>query len=321
MDDWETEGVTGAGNKSVGRLVLVTGANGFIGRRLCRELKDAGYRVRGSLRQHQADGDDAIDYRISGPITGQTQWRPILEDVDLVVHLAARVHRKEAPSPVVEQAYLETNVAATRRLAECAADAKVSRFIFLSSIAAGLAEPTGNMRTTTPYQRSKLAAEKALTEVGDTLGLNWLALRPPLVYGVGAPGNFGLLLRAIESGWPLPLASLQNRRSTLYLGNLTSALLRALESPIESGQVLPLCDGPPQSTAKLAKAVAVAKGRPARLFPCPPLILRWALQVLGRSQAAESLTGDLVIDNHAIESALGWRAPYTISQALRESFA
>ena len=307
-----------------GRLVLVTGANGFIGRRLCRDLTVAGYRVRGSIRQRQADDeddDDAIDYRISGPINGQTEWRSIVAGVDAVVHLAARVHRNEKPSPAIERSYFETNVAATRHLAECAAAAEVSRFVFLSSIAARSAEPPSDTRKATPYQRSKLTAEQALAEVGKTLGLNWLALRPPVVYGKGAPGNFGLLLRAIESGWPLPLASLQNRRSTLYIGNLTSAVLRALESSTESGQVLPLCDGPPQSAPGFAKAIAAAKGRRAHLFPCPPGMLRWSLRALGRPQAAESLTGDLIIDNDAIEKVLNWRPPYTLPQALSESFA
>jgi UDP-glucose 4-epimerase len=161
------------------------------------------------------------------------------------------------------------------------------------------------------YGRAKAAAEAALRAVP---GLSLTVLRPPLVYGPGVKANFLALMRAVARGWPLPLASIENRRSLVYAGNLADAAVRCLESPLAAGKTYGVTDGTPLSTPALCRALGAALGRPARLFPCPSALLEFA-------PPAKKLTRSLVLDDSAIRRELGWAPPYGFAEALRLTVA
>lgn len=303
--------------------VLVTGANGFVGRHLCRHLAARGIRVRGSVRTAGTEGaPSGIDVRVSGEVDERTDWSGLLAGMDAVVHAAARVHVLREREPATLAAFRRTNVAGTERLLRQAAAAGIGRFVFLSSIKAAEVEREGGVRPGhTPYQISKWEAEAAVAEVARQGGIATVILRPPLVYGPGAGANFDLLRRAVARGLPLPLAGVRNRRSVLYAGNLASVIELGLLHPDAAGRVLEPADGPPVSTPDFIRAIAAAYGRPARLFPCPAALLRLAGRLAGRATSVESLIGDLVADDRALREDLGWRPPVGMADALAETVA
>lgn len=288
--------------------VLVTGAGGFVGAALCRRLVEAGNRVRGTGRSQPANPVPGVEYRVNAAIDRSTDWRSALEGVDAVVHAAARVHILAEREADPLAAYREVNSQGTENLARQSAAAGVRRFVFLSSIAAQRAQQRiAEGKPASPYGQSKWDAEGALARVAEETGLEVVTLRPPMVYGPGAPGQFDRLLRALRLGLPLPIASIDNRRSLLHIGNLVDAIELALTHPAAPGGVFALSDGAPVSTPELVRQVAAALGRPARLWPCPVALLRLAGRLTGRTATMESLTGSLVVDDREIRQRLGWR--------------
>ena len=305
-----------------GRL-LVTGANGFVGRRLCQDLLARGFDLRGSIRAGRPKDVAAVDYREVAPLEEMPDWRPHLESCQAVVHAAARVHVPAAASPEESQRHLTANAEASAHLARQAAEVGVSRLVFISSIAAQTAEAKrarGNAKLT-PYQEGKLAAEERLQAVRQATGLEVVSLRPPLIYGPAAPGAFRRLERALNAGWPLPFAAIANRRAFLYVGNLTDAVAACLSHPAASGKVFTVSDGETHSTPDFVRMMGQAMGRPARLWPFPPALLHRGLILLGRRSIAEALVDDLVADNHSLETALGWSPPWRSAEGLARSFA
>ena len=297
--------------------VLVTGALGFIGRHLCPHLQERRYAVRGAVRSEPDDPEQQVDYRPCGDIGGDTDWTPLLERVDAVVHLAARVHvlRETELDPLAT--FRRVNVAGSEALARQAAAMGARRFVFLSSIGAAVAERAlSSDRQPAAYQQSKWEAEQALARVAAETGLELVVLRPPLVYGPDAPGNFARMLAALRRGLPLPLASVRNRRSFLYIGNLVDAIALCLSHPDAPGGVFEIADERPVSTPEFVRRMASAAGRPARLFHCPPPWLRLAGGLTGRGPLIDNLVGDLVVDDREIRDKLGWRPPYDSKAAL-----
>lgn len=292
--------------------VLVTGAGGFIGAAVCRRLAEVGYRVRGTVRRRPANPVPAVDYRITGSIDQATDWTAALDGVEAVVHAAARVHILAERSADPLAAYRSVNTQGTESLGRQAAAAGVRRFVFLSS-AASQAEPAS------PYGQSKREAEAALARIAEETGLEVVILRPPLVYGPDAPGQFERLLGLLRLGLPLPIAAIDNRRSVLYLGHLVDAVELALSHPDAPGGLFGLSDGAAVSAPELVRQVAAALGRPARLWPCPLGILRLAARLTGQTTTVESLTGSLVADDREIRQRLGWRPRLDLPQALAES--
>ena len=311
--------------------VLVTGANGFVGRALSRELLRRGRRVRAALRRDAGLPDgcpDGCEVRVVGDLGPDTDWSAALEGVDAVAHLAARVHvmRERAADPLA--AFRRTNVEGTLRLARSAAAAGVKKFVFLSSVKAlGEATPDGPFTDSSPadprdpYGVSKREAETGLSELAAGSGMEVAILRPPLVYGPGVKGNFLSLLRLIERGVPLPLAGLRNRRSLLYLGNLVDAIDLCLSHDGAAGRTFLIRDGEDLSSAELVRRLAAALGRRAPLFSLPEGVLRLAASCIGRRAAAQRLLGSLTVDDGRLRRDLGWSPPFAVEEALAETAA
>jgi len=218
-----------------------------------------------------------------------------VEGCDAVVHLANIAHTSANPAELQR-----VNVEGTIAHAKAALAAGARRFVYLSSIKAAQPDDT--------YGHAKAVAEQALLQME---GLNAAILRPPLVYGPRVKANFLALLRAVDRGWPLPLASVRNRRSLIYVGNLVDAILCCLDVPVLK-KSFAVSDGASVSTPELCRAIARALGRPARLFPFPPALLE-----LAGGERARRLTRSLEVDDSAIRSELGWRPPYSFEEGLR----
>ncbi len=307
--------------------VLVTGANGFVGRALCRELLRRDRRVRAAIRRDD-DPPAGCELRLVGETGPDTDWGEALDGVDAVAHLAARVHvmRESAKDSIA--AFRRTNVEGTLRLAEAAALAGVRRFVFLSSVKVlGEASPEGPFtdnsppRPQDPYGVSKWEAEQGLAEVAGRSAMEVVILRSPLVYGPGVKGNFLSLLRLVDRGIPLPLGRIGNHRSLLYLGNLVDAIRLCLSSPAAADKTFLLCDGEDLSTTNLARRLAAALGRRTALFPLPESLLWITARCVGRRAEAERLLGPLTVDDRRIRAELTWKPPYTVNEGLAQTVA
>ena len=302
--------------------ILVTGAAGFVGLALCRSLAAGGVEVCGVVRGNSEIGS-SYEIRGIGDLFDESGVPGFLDGFDCVVHAAARVHQMDKTGPEEFDAYLRDNTETTRNLAEAAARSGVRRFIFLSSIKANGEESDAPYTEDMPpapedaYGISKWRAEQALAEIAADTGLETVILRPPLVYGPDVRANFLSLLRLADSGIPLPLGGLnRNTRSLIYLGNLVSAIIRAVDHADAAGRTFLLCDGEDLSTAALVGRIRTALGRPARLIPVPAALIGAVARLAGRNAAMRRLGGSLTINDGAIRRELGWRPPFTLDQGL-----
>jgi nucleoside-diphosphate-sugar epimerase len=311
--------------------VLVTGANGFAGRSVCRLLLKQGWRVRAVVRDStQADAlrnaleaAQNLDVALVPSIGPDTHWQASLRDCKAVVHLAARVHmmRDSAPDPLFE--FRRVNREATIQLARDAVAAGVRQFVFTSTVKVhGEDSGSGAFRESDapapvdPYAISKFEAEQALLALAQADTLAVTILRSPLMYGPGVRGNFLSLLRAVATGLPLPLGAVANRRSLLYVENFADSIAAALLQPHASNRVFLVSDGEDMSTRELVRRVARALGRPARLLPLPRTLLLLAASCCGKRAAMERLVGNLAVDITSIRSELGWTPPYAVEAGL-----
>ncbi len=299
--------------------ILITGATGFIGTALLTALQ--GRAVRRTLRQSTM-GPYPADI-IIGDINPETDWRAALTNINCVVHLAARTHVLDDHSADALAAYRRINVEATRHLAQQAAAAGVRRFVFLSSIKVNGESTDANpftrddvLQPLDAYGISKREAEDALRRIGADTGMEIVILRPPLVYGPGVKGNFLRLLQAVARGTPLPLASIRNQRSLVYVGNLVDAIITCIDAPAAAGKTWLVSDGEDVSTPALIRKLAAAMGTTPRLLPCPPALLHFVAAMLGKRAAATRLTGSLAVDSSALREELHWLPRYSLDQGL-----
>lgn len=245
-----------------------------------------------------------------------------LRGADAFIHLAARAHRliDDAADPVRE--FHAVNVEITRAIAHACVSAGVNRFVFVSSAGVlGNRSPTEGFTDTSPaaphddYTRSKLAAEQILaSEFGKNLQV--VTLRPPMVYGPGAPGNFDRLLRAVQTGLPLPIGSLRAPRSLISVRNLCDVMLRAATCKSVEGRPLLVSDREVTSVAELAAAIAAAAGRQNRVFPVPTAILAAALKFAGRAEDLNRLFEPFVLRGSLVSSALGWSPEFELAKEI-----
>lgn len=304
--------------------VFVTGSNGYIGSALCDLLKSRKIKYIPAVRVRSTP--DQVEVGEIGP---DTHWKDWINGCDTVIHLAARAHTIQEQEPDALQAFCRVNVGGSVALAKAAAAAGVKRFVFISSVGVhgAITQPGCVLHedsTPAPYNAytlSKLEAELALAKIAETTGMELVVIRPPLVYGPNAPGNFSALKKWVLRGIPLPFAAVGNRRSLIALDNLVDFIALCANrvcSPLASNQIFLVSDDEDISTPDLLKKVAAAYNKSARLFQVPPELLDFALRLIGKRKFADSLLGSLVIDSSKARETLGWHPVSSMNQQLRK---
>lgn len=307
--------------------ILVTGANGFIGKSLCESLLADGCQVRGAVRG--AAQMEALPPRVEGAMVGDigpgTDWSEALGGIECIVHLAARVHvmRESVVDPMA--AFREVNVDGTECLAKQAARAGVKRLVYISSVKVngeGRSSPYTEADVPAPrdtYAVSKWEAEQVLNDIAEKGGLEVVTLRPPLVYGPGVRANFLRLVKLVKLGVPLPFVCVKNRRSLIYIGNFVDAIVACMTNPNAAGKTYFVSDGEDVSTPDLIRMIAAASNRRALMLPVPVWMIRMAGRIMGRSEELDRLLGSLTVDTSKIRSELGWYPPFTTEEGIRNT--
>jgi nucleoside-diphosphate-sugar epimerase len=299
-------------------VVLVTGASGFIGRHVAPALAREGWATRRAVRRPTGNNEEVV----VEPIGPATDWTAALAGVDAVVHLAARVHHPNEEHAV--KLYRDVNIEGTLHLARSAAKAGVRQFIFVSTVLVhgrsndGRA-PFSENDVLTPrglYGMSKAAAEAALKTLTQDGDMHITVIRPPLVYGAGAKGNFALLVKAVRRGFPLPFAAIRNHRAFVSVENLSSFILQRLAHADKNFDIFLVADQEQVSTPEFVERLARAAGTSPKLFSMPTSILGAVLRAGGRQEACDSLIGSLELDLSKAAST-GWRPQVTLDEGLR----
>ena len=307
--------------------IFITGATGFIGSALVRRLLLEHSSITAAVLSGEETGHVAkeVVQVVIQPLAESSDYSDVLQGMDVVIHLAARVHIMHDTSTDPLQEFRRVNLHGTERLARQAAQAGVKRFVFISTVKVHGEETerpyqeNSPLAATDPYGISKAEAEAALRRIAHETGLEVVIVRPPLVYGQGVKANFRQLMTIVHRGIPLPFSSIRNKRSLISVENLVDALACCAAHPGAAGQTYLVSDNDDISTPELITRMATALGITARLFPCPTYLLRGMGQLLGKSAAVERVVGSLQADCSKIRGELGWIPPLTVSQGLQHT--
>jgi len=304
--------------------VAITGPNGFIGQNLSNALKNNSFKVRPLVR---SDKHNLIDSINIGDISPNTDWSKALEDVDCIIHCAGLAHNLHKSKSLTLSSYEKINVLGTINLAEQAARLGVNRMIFLSSLKVNgdftktdspftekdIPKPRGE------YAKSKWAAEQRLREISSTSKLDVIIVRPPLVYGPGVKANFLSLIKAVSKGLPLPLGSLDNRRSFISVDNLTDILIACITKPEASSKTFLVSDDEDISTSYLIESMAKLMNKPSRLFYLPKNLIHLGGFLVDKESVAKSLIDSLQADISYTKKTLNWEPKSTIQEGLKKT--
>lgn len=309
-------------------LLLITGANGFVGRALCKEALAHGFQIRGATRKKSQLGN-GIHNVIVGDVDDATDWIDAIKDIEVVIHLAARVHvmHDTVVDPLAE--FRKINLLGTEHLARTAAACGVKRFIYVSSIKVNGEETTDDhaySESDQPmpqdfYGLSKWEAEQVLYRISQETGLEVVIIRPPLIYGPNVKGNFAQMLNIVSRGIPLPFGSVKNQRDLIYVGNLVDVLITCATNPVAAGKTYLVSDGEAISTPDLLRHLANAMDISSRVFLFPPSLLKLIGKMTGKAGQMARLLGCLQVDSGKIRRELNWKPPYTLIEGLQKTVA
>ena len=308
----------------MGLRLLITGATGFVGTALVNDLCASDYDVVVTSRSDAPLVSKDAELVVIDSVSSGSDWGLALKKVDVVVHCAARAHimNEDACDPLL--AFREVNTAGTLTLARQAANAGVRRFVFLSSIGVNgnnsLSSYTegDSCNPQEPYAISKYEAELGLRAIANEANMDVVIIRPPLVYGANAPGNFGSLLCWISKGVPLPFGAINNQRSLVALDNLVSFIIHCVGHPKAANEIFLISDNEDVSTTELLNKVAHAFGKRALLLPVPATWMTFAAKLLGKGDVANRLFGSLQVDSSKAQELLGWKPVITMDEQLKK---
>jgi len=311
--------------------VLITGADGFIGRHLSERCVEHDTVLVSRKLTKQLPNSHAI-----GDMSVFDGWETLFDGVDVIVHLAAKVHQMDRGDP---DTYYQANQQVVGRMVDAAVAQGVKRFIFISTIKACTEsrsekvavpkEVDGNqsdrkdrgegdgMLGQDPYAHSKSLAEQILIEKSSESSLEVVIIRPPLVYGPGVKANFMRLWDLSARVYPLPFASINNRRDMVSVYNLCDLIILCLQHPAAKNKILNVSDGRPYSLAGLLTAMRQTRGMKPRLLPCPKAILQLLLSLMGRNDVSVRLLGNLEIDISETCRLLDWQPNYSMAHTLQ----
>ena len=302
------------------KKILLTGASGFVGRALSHALSGE-YAVSGVVRCLARAPESVIALQVSD-IGPKVDWSASLAGQDVVIHVAALAHGKARGY----EAMRAVNTEGTLNLARQAAASGVNRFIFISSIGVHGNRNEVPFRAddipapVEPYACSKWEAEQGLVRIAEQSGMEVVIIRPPLVYGPDAPGNFARLVRLVESGLPLPLGAVHNRRTLVGLDNLVDLVRVCIEHPGAANRVLLAGDNEDVSTSDILRHIALAMGKKPKLLPVPEFWLWAGARVIGQADMAEKLLGSLQVDISETRALLGWTPPCSFAVGMKKCF-
>ncbi|MDA7719770.1 NAD-dependent epimerase/dehydratase family protein [Alphaproteobacteria bacterium] len=311
--------------------VLVTGNSGFVGFAIARALEAFHVDLILPVRS-RVDSISNLrcgsQFRVIGDINETTNWSSCLEGVDAVVHCAGVSGAGQRANPEKLWALQSVNVDGTLRLARQAAAAGVRRFIFLSSIKVNGESTRPNIpfrpedaaMPSDAYGMSKFEAEKGLTKICCESGMDFVIIRPPMVYGPNVKGNFAMLMKLVEYGVPLPLSNIRNQRSYIAIDNLVSLVIASISHPKAANQIFLASDDYDLSTVELLQALSKAMGKSCRLFSCPPQVLAATAKCFGKTGLAEKILGSLQVDILRTKHLLGWRPIVSLEEGLSRCF-
>jgi nucleoside-diphosphate-sugar epimerase len=307
------------------KIVAVTGATGFIGGAVVAACAKRGREARALTRRQLTKTANSF---VVGEVGPDTRWNEALQGVECVVHCAARAHVLNETTADALGEFRRVNRDGTLHLAEQAAAAGVRRLVFLSSIGV-MGQGTDSRlpfseiddaKPVLDYAISKWEAEQGLKGIAERTGLEVVILRPPLVYGPSAPGNFDRLMRSLVKGWPLPLGRVYgNQRSYIGIQNLVDLIMLCIDHPAAVSQTFLVSDGEDVSTTELLHRMGGALQKSPRLLPVPVWMLKLGASLVGKASIAQSLCGSLQVDSGKARRLLGWQPPFKLDEGLKQS--
>ncbi|HAU2312471.1 TPA: NAD-dependent epimerase/dehydratase family protein [Legionella pneumophila] len=305
--------------------ILITGATGFIGRSLVPALLSEGHDVRCAVLQ--LDSTLQAEQIVINNLEVHTDWTDALRNVEIVIHLAARVHiMKEYATSSLDE-YCKINSIATKNFVEQAAQNNVKRFIFLSTIKVHGEFSQNNLpfsedcrtQPEDPYAKSKLYAEQFIQEICQNARMEFVILRPPLVYGPYVKANFLRILQLVDKKWPLPFGSIYNKRTFIYIDNLVSAISAVVSEPSAANQVYLVADDCSWSLTQLVQTLSRKMNTKLFLIPIPVQILIFLFKLCGLKNINTRLFSSLEVSNEKIKSQLGWTPPVSSTDGLEKT--
>ncbi|EKO3914441.1 SDR family oxidoreductase [Vibrio metschnikovii] len=307
------------------KSILLTGTTGFIGTNLVNALTLKSDLIIKSVVRRAVNEGDELSFEV-GEINASTDYRLALNNTNIVIHCAARAHVASHATVDSLAQFRAVNTEGTLNLAQQAAEAGVKRFIFLSTIGVhGISNTKPFLINDTPapvedYAVSKLEAEIGLKKIAEETGMEVVIIRPPLVYGSNAPGNFGKLAKLASKNLPLPFGAVKNLRSLVAVDNLVDLIITCIDHPKAANQTFLVSDDHDVSTSELLHAMTLAAGKKPRLLPIPMSWLYLAGKLTGKKVIIDRLCGSLQVDINHTKEMLDWKPSVSFNDGIQKCF-